>query len=144
MQKGSRLCQRGRAEMAVTTYSSKPHTLLMEKGNVEDFLKQGIILNGMIRNPNLKVELLFLLTAEGSRWKSVLGQFQEWNNRNGKIPKVLTMRHENLVHQFFPRCLLYQRTKAQQNLLSLYSAPYCCIVPIFSGVPDEIAIKTLS
>lgn len=53
--------------MAVTTYSSKPHTLLMEKGNVEDFLKQGIILNGMIRNPNLKVELLFLLTAEGSR-----------------------------------------------------------------------------
>lgn len=117
--------------MAVTTYSSKTHSLLMEKGSAKNYLKQGIILNGIIRNPNLKVELLFLLTAGGSRGKSVLGQFQGWNNREGKIPKVLTMKRENLGHQFFPRCLLYQRTKAQQNLLSLYFAPYCPILPIY-------------
>lgn len=131
MQKESRSCQRGQAEMAVTTYSSKPDSLLKEKGSAKDYLKQRIILNGIIRNPNLQVWLLFLLTAGGSRWKSVLGQFQGWNNRDGKIPKALKMKHENLVHQFFPRCLLYQRTKAQHNLLSLYSAPCFSIVPIW-------------
>lgn len=41
MQKESRSCQSGQAEMAVTTYSSKPHSLLMEKGNAKDYLKQG-------------------------------------------------------------------------------------------------------
>lgn len=51
MQEGSRLHQQGPSCDGCNPFIPVSlHNLLMEKGNVKDYLKQGIILNDMIRN----------------------------------------------------------------------------------------------
>lgn len=73
--------------MAVTTYSSKTHSLLMEKGNAKKYLKQGIILNGIIRNANLKVELLFFADSRGQQRKISSGPVSRMEPSRWKNPQ---------------------------------------------------------